>query len=103
MAVYLGSVRAISGPPSRQTANRGRPAGPVYYVNLPTFGPSIARLLNAARAILGPPGFSNEKACPTPLVTPCDVNCCILGSNVILNKRKYNTIQYNTNKAFPEI
>jgi len=39
------------------TANRRRPAGPVYYVNLLTFGLSMARLLNAARAILSPPGI----------------------------------------------
>jgi len=57
MARLAGSVRAISGPPSRQTANSRRPAGPVYYVNLLTFGPSMARLINAARAILGPPGI----------------------------------------------
>jgi len=36
---------------------QGRLAGPVNYVNLPTFGPSMARLLNAAQAILGPPGI----------------------------------------------
>src|SRR6218665_2473039 len=65
--VYLGSVRAISGSPSRQTANRGRPAGPVYYVNLLTFGPSMARLLNAHRPFLARLVFSNEKACYGPL------------------------------------
>src|SRR6218665_1161794 len=36
----------------------------VYHVNLLTFGPSMARLLNAARAILARLVFSNEKACP---------------------------------------
>jgi len=33
------------------------PCWAVYHVNLLKFGPSIARLLNAAQAIFGPPGI----------------------------------------------
>ena len=47
--VYLGSVRAISGPPSRQRANRSRPAAwdavSVCYFKLLTRGPSTAHFL----------------------------------------------------------
>src|SRR6218665_1573443 len=56
--VLLGSVRAICGPPRRQMAKKRHLAGQIYYlVNLLTVGPFIARLLNAARAIFGPPGI----------------------------------------------
>src|SRR6218665_989836 len=53
----LGSIRAISSPPSRQTSNRRRPAGPLHYFNLLTRGPSTARLLNAEGAKFGPLGI----------------------------------------------
>src|SRR6218665_3492455 len=55
--IYLRSLPAICGPPRRQMAKRRRLAGPLYLVNLMTFGPSIAHLLNAARAIFGLPGI----------------------------------------------
>src|SRR6218665_47695 len=88
MSFERGSVglRAISGPPSRQTANRHRPVGPLHYR---TDGPSKTLLHNAARAIFGPPGimvFANEKAWPVCLyilfvcqyVLPVGLssNCC---------------------------
>jgi len=37
--------------------NRRRAAGLLYYVNLLTCGPSMSRLLNAARTTFGPPGI----------------------------------------------
>jgi len=62
--VYLGSVRAISGLPNRQTAeiaSLGR------YIT--AHGPSMVRLLNAARANFGPPGiFKSEGLEPYPVL-----------------------------------
>jgi len=62
MARPAGSLRAISGPPSRQPANRHRVAWPLHMAYRTWH---MVRLLNAARAIFCPPGilFSNEKAC----------------------------------------
>src|SRR6218665_3298860 len=54
LGCYIGSIRAISSPPSRQTSNRRRPAGPLHYFNLLTRGPSTARLLNAEGPKFGP-------------------------------------------------
>src|SRR6218665_2348844 len=39
MARLAGSVRAISGPPSCQTANRHRLAFPLHYRKWPVYGP----------------------------------------------------------------
>src|SRR6218665_2552066 len=57
MARLARSVRAISMTPNRQTANRLRPTGLLHYITLLTLGHSMARLLNAARVIFGPPGI----------------------------------------------
>jgi len=54
MARLAGSVRAISGPPSCQTAKRLTPLG--RYIT--AHSPSMDRLLSAAQAIFGPPGIS---------------------------------------------
>ena len=57
MARLTGVCTGHKWPAYPQIANRRHPAGLVYYVNLLTFGPSMARLLNVAQAIFGPPGI----------------------------------------------
>src|SRR6218665_575949 len=63
MARLSGVCAGHKWPASTPNGKQASPCWAVYHVNLLTFGPSMARLLNAARAIFGPPGFfSNERA-----------------------------------------
>jgi len=61
MARQAGSVQAIRGPPSHQTgvALLGR--------YIPAHGPSMARLLNVARAIFGPRGIFKREGLSRPV------------------------------------
>src|SRR6218665_1788770 len=59
-AIFLArfcTVHKTSATPRRKTARRRRPAEPLHYLNLLARGPSMARLLNAARAIFGTSGI----------------------------------------------
>ena len=62
MARLTGVCTGHKWPPDRQTANSRCRAGPLYYFNLLTNDPFMARLLNAARVILVHLVFANEKA-----------------------------------------
>src|SRR6218665_3227399 len=85
----------MGGPNSRQTANRRRP----HFLNFTANGPSMARLRNAARAILARLVFSNEKACRhTTTFKHTYTRLCIHLHSThihIINAQNYN---YNINK-----
>src|SRR6218665_19951 len=61
--VYPGSVRAICGPPTRQTVNRRRPAVLLYYVNLLKCGRLWPAYLMRHGPFLAHMVFASEKAC----------------------------------------
>ena len=71
--VWRGSERDISGPPSRQKANKRRPAGLLYYAH----GPSMARLLHAARAIFGSSGICKWEGLYRQHVMRCKSDCVV--------------------------